>query len=222
MTLQSEITAELGRSEGEDDLRVPAPKPRIRDKGRVRNLGEVFTPEHIVNEMLDMVDHKTRMIESRFLEPGCGTGNFLVEILRRKLGTVREVSLSQQEIEFNTLLALSSIYGIDIDQENVLESRQRMRDLTFESLNKAKLNSPYTLGYRDSIEYILRTNIVLGDFLNGQHDIYLTEFSVTSEQKLQQRVFRLCDLRRKGLMEKAQPVPVKEKSERCYWELARE
>ena len=151
MTLQSEITAELGRSEG-NDLHAPAPKPRIRDKGRVRNLGEVFTPEHIVNEMLDMVDHKTRMIESRFLEPGCGTGNFLVEILRSKLGTVREVSLSQQKIEFNTVLALSSIYGIDIDQANLLESRQRLRDISFEFLNKARPNSRFTQGFRGSIE----------------------------------------------------------------------
>lgn len=222
MTLQSETTAELGRSECEDDLHTPAPKRRIRDKSRVRNLGEVFTPEPIVNKILDLVDHKTRMIESRFLEPACGTGNFLVEILRRKLRTVREVSLSQQEIEFNTLLALSSIYAIDIDQENVLESRQRMRDMTFEFLNKARLSSPFTRGYRESIEYILTTNIVLGDFLNGQHDIYFTEFSVTVEQKLKQRVFRLSDLRREGLMEKAEPVPVKEKGERDYWELATE
>ena len=192
----------------------------IRSKSRVRNLGEVFTPKKVVNDMLDMVDHKAREIESRFLEPSCGTGNFLVEILRRKLSTVGEVSQEHRSLEFNSLLALSSIYGVDIDKENVAESRQRMKSILSEFLDRRMLRSTYTQGFQGAIDYVLKKNIVCGDFLNGQDKIFFTEFSKTSNQMLKQRVFRLCDLRRKGLLQTAKPRPISEKSERNYWEIA--
>ena len=61
---------------------------QVKSKKRVKDHGEVFTPQHIVNDMLDLVKQETERIDSRFLEPACGTGNFLVETLRRKLAVV--------------------------------------------------------------------------------------------------------------------------------------
>ena len=204
----------------DSDQTVKSVERGIRSKSRVRNLGEVFTPKKVVDDMLDMVDHKAREIESRFLEPSCGTGNFLVEILRRKLRTVGEVSQDHHSLEFNSLLALSSIYGVDIDKENVAESRQRMKSILCDFLDRRALNSKYTQGFQGAIDYVLKKNIVCGDFLDGQHKIFFTEFSVTSNRMLKQRIFRLSDLRRKGLLEAAQPRPVGEKSEKNYWEIA--
>lgn len=82
--------------------------PQIKSKEPVANHGEVFTPEWMVNDMLDLVKQETERIESRFLEPAFGTGNFLIEILRRKLGVVdRLYRSSRGEWERNAVLAVS-------------------------------------------------------------------------------------------------------------------
>ena len=93
---------------------------QIKSKKRVRDNGEVFTNEREVNAMLDLVKDETERIDSRFLEPACGSGNFLIEILRRKLTVVKNrYKKSQTEYERNSLIALSSMYGVDILQDNV-------------------------------------------------------------------------------------------------------
>jgi hypothetical protein len=98
----------------------------VQSKQRVADHGEVFTNQKIVNDMLDLVQQETERIDSRFLEPACGTGNFLVEILRRKLDMVeKNYRRSQLEFERNLVLAVSSIYGIDILEDNVIACRQR-------------------------------------------------------------------------------------------------
>ena len=95
---------------------------QIKSRKRVAERGEVFTAEREVNAMLDLVKQETERIDSRFLEPACGTGNFLVEILRRKLEVIRRQYQKQLgELELQTTIALSSIYGIDIMKDNVEE-----------------------------------------------------------------------------------------------------
>lgn len=219
LSLVSQDVNEESNFVKECEMQTRTPDRCIRDKKRVRNLGEVFTPKHIVDKMLDLVDHKAREIESRFLEPSCGTGNFLVEILSRKLNTVKEVSLQQKVFEFNTLIALSSIYGIDIDELNVLESRERMRDIVLDFLRKTGSISNFTPGYLETIDYILTKNIVCGDMLDGQHKIFFTEYSVSSDFTLKQRLFRLSDLSRKGLLKAAKPVPIAEIEAKRYYEI---
>ena len=87
----------------------------IRSRERVRDHGEVFTPPAIVNAMLDLVKAETERIESRFLEPARGTGNFLVEVLRRKLAVVGSpYSEDQVAYERHAAVAVASLYGIDI------------------------------------------------------------------------------------------------------------
>ena len=125
---------------------------QIKSKERVAEHGEVFTAEREVNAMLDLVRQETERIDSRFLEPACGTGNFLVEILRRKLRLVHsEVELVQ---------AVGSIYGIDIMQDNVEECRQRLLDIVREHYKR-----PISDELLSVIKFVLSRNILWGDAL---------------------------------------------------------
>src|SRR3990172_37685 len=104
-------------------------REQVVSKQRVTDHGEVFTSPREVNAMLDLVKQETERIDSRFLEPACGTGNFLTEILERKLRVVESrYGKSQLEYERNAILAVSSIYGIDILEDNVRECRRRLVD----------------------------------------------------------------------------------------------
>lgn len=102
-------------------------KQQIKSKQRVVDFGEVYTNEREVNAMLDLVKSETNRIESRFLEPAAGNGNFLIKILERKLKVVqRRYRKSQLEYERYAFLAISSLYGIDIQEDNVLECQERL------------------------------------------------------------------------------------------------
>lgn len=138
---------------------------RTETKQRVAEYGEVFTSEKIVNDMLDLVKQETERIESRFLEPACGTGNFLTEILRRKLTVVeKKYRRSQFDFERYLVLAVSSIYGIDILEDNVIECRERlfrMADERYTLVFKRRTKDEV----RTTLRYILSKNIVWGDAL---------------------------------------------------------
>lgn len=100
---------------------------QVRSKKRVTDHGEVFTNDREVNAMLDLVKHETERIDARFLEPACGNGNFLAEVLRRKLNVVEQrYSKSQIEWERYAVIAVSSIYGVDILEDNAQECRERL------------------------------------------------------------------------------------------------
>ena len=139
---------------------------QIKSKQRVTDHGEVFTSPEIVNAMLDLVKQETERIDSRFLEPACGTGNFLVEVLRRKLEVVENTyQRSQLEFERNLVIAVASIYGIDILEDNVIACRQRLFDIADErhtALFKAKTKD----ACRRTLDYILQKNIIWGDALD--------------------------------------------------------
>src|SRR5438046_880802 len=117
---------------------------QVISKRRVAKHGEVLTGKREVNAMLDLVKSETDRIDSRFLEPACGTGNFLAAILERKLRVVEtRYSKSQLEFERYATLAVSSIYGIDILEDNVQQCRQRLFgifDLNYLRLFKNKSN----------------------------------------------------------------------------------
>ena len=140
-------------------------KTQTKSKERVKEHGEVFTAEREVKAMCDLVKDETERIDSRFLEPACGDGNFLAEILTRKLAVVRKkYGKSPLDYEKNAVLAASSIYGVDILQDNVDACRKRM----FEIWNKEysavckKERSDQT---RDAVRFILSRNIVCGNAL---------------------------------------------------------
>lgn len=136
-----------------------------RCKKRISDYGEVFTAEREVKAMCDLVKSETERIDSRFLEPACGDGNFLAEILTRKLAVVRKkYRRSVVDYEMNSLLAISSLYGVDILADNVEACRQRLFDLwdkEYRSVCKKDCND----NMRRSVRFILGRNIVCGNAL---------------------------------------------------------
>lgn len=142
---------------------------QVKSKERVKDFGEVFTNPREVKAMLDLVKDESYRVDSRFLEPACGNGNFLIEILARKLQTVNKTANSRQEWELLTLVGLGSIYAIDIQEDNVEESRERL--LThIEEVYEAQFGETYSSDYLFALNEILVKNIIHGDGLTGlQH-----------------------------------------------------
>lgn len=141
-------------------------REQIKSRKRVTDYGEVFTSPEIVNAMLDLVKRETERIDARFLEPACGTGNFLEEVLRRKLRQVEKTyRRCQLDFERYLVLAVSSLYGIDILEDNVVECRERlfrMADAAYTDAYQRKAKE----ACRRSLRYILGKNIIWGDALS--------------------------------------------------------
>ena len=182
---------------------------QIKSKDRVRERGEVFTSEREVNAMLDLVKEETERIESRFLEPACGNGNFLAEVLRRKLRACKRYEKSALEWEKNAFFAVSSIYGIDIMEDNVKECRKRLYDIWAKEAGRV-LSTDYTdLRSAHAVAFLLERNILLGNALSlkmvdskGNDTKMPITFSEWSwgglPNKIQRRDFRLDVLLEKG------------------------
>lgn len=140
-------------------------KSQTKSKERVRDHGEVFTAEREVKAMCDLVKDETERIDSRFLEPACGDGNFLAEIITRKMQVVkRKYKKSPIDYEKNAVLAISSIYGVDILQDNVDACCERMFSLwdkEYTSVCKKDANDQT----REAVKFILSKNIVCGNAL---------------------------------------------------------
>ena len=138
----------------------------MKSKQRVADHGEVFTAEREVNAMLDLVKQETDRIDSRFLEPACGTGNFLTEVLIRKLSIVeKKYKRNQLDFERYSVVAISSMYGVDILEDNIAECRERLFNIFNKKYMKIyKKKSKDSV--RDSIKFILDKNIICGDALS--------------------------------------------------------
>lgn len=173
---------------------------QIISRQRVSDHGEVYTSQREVNAMLDLVKQETERIDSRFLEPACGTGNFLVEILKRKLKVVESrYKKSQLEYERNAVIAISSIYGVDILEDNVDICRERLFDIIknkYTRLFKNLISKDYLI----SIKFILFKNIIWGDALTlktvglVEEPIVFSEWSLVLKNKLQRRDFKMTTL----------------------------
>ena len=139
---------------------------QIKSKERVTDHGEVFTADREVEAMCDLVKQETERIDSRFLEPACGDGNFLSEILSRKLAIVKsKYKKSPYDYERNSLLALSSIYGVDILLDNAIACRERLFaiwDKEYKKVCKKECNEDT----REAAKFILGRNIVCGNALS--------------------------------------------------------
>src|SRR5882724_3155880 len=162
----------------------------IKSKKRVAAHGEVFTPPWLVEAMLDVLKGETERIDSRFLEPACGSGNFLVRILQRKLAAV-ELKFAKSDFEKRhyALLALMCIYGIELLADNIAECRANLLDIFSDYLN---LNESDDL-YRTA-SYVLSQNLVQGDALSmcahGGQPITFAEWGYLGKGKFQRRDFR--------------------------------
>jgi hypothetical protein len=164
---------------------------QVKSKKRVTDHGEVFTNEREVNAMLDLVKQETERIESRFLEPACGNGNFLAEVLRRKLQVVdSRYSNSQLEWELYAVIAVSSIYGVDILEDNAKECRERLYDIFKEWY--ARVFPQMKVECLRSIEFLLDRNILWGDALDftnpeTKQPIVFSEWSPVSGSMFKRR-----------------------------------
>jgi len=138
----------------------------IKSRKRVAERGEVFTAEREVNAMLDLVKQETERIDSRFLEPACGNGNFLVEILRRKLDVIwRQYQGQVTQVQLQSVIAVSSIYGIDIMEDNLVECRARLMEILREWYPHAILGGQAPDKLIKVWQYLLERNILWGDAL---------------------------------------------------------
>ena len=171
---------------------------QTKSKQRVADHGEVFTAEREVNAMLDLVKQETERIDSRFLEPACGDGNFLAEILRRKLAVVKSrYGKNPDDYERYAVIAATSIYGVDILQDNVDDCRSRMFEIfdkEYTNVCKKTVNEET----REAVRHILRHNILCGDALtmktsNGEPIIF-AEWSAVNGCYIKRRDFALAQM----------------------------
>ena len=165
---------------------------QVKSKKRVADHGEVFTSEREVNAMLDLVKQETERVDSRFLEPACGTGNFLVEILNRKLKIVKDrYKKSQIEFERNAIIAISSIYGVDILQDNAIECRDRLFEI-FDVIYTRLYKTDCKEDCRASVKFLLNRNILWGDALDftnpeTKEPIVFSEWSAINGSMIKRR-----------------------------------
>lgn len=167
---------------------------QIKSKQRVADHGEVFTPTWMVEAMLDLVKDETERIDSRFLEPACGSGNFLVRVLQRKLAAV-ELKFGKSDFEKRhyALLAVMCIYGIELLEDNIAECRANMLEILADYLKLGEADDLYR-----AASYVLSQNIIHGDALkmraSDDKPITFAEWGYLGKGKFQRRDFRLDDL----------------------------
>ncbi|MBU6405315.1 MAG: SAM-dependent DNA methyltransferase [Betaproteobacteria bacterium] len=162
----------------------------VKSKQRVADHGEVFTPAWMVEAMLDLVKGETERIDARFLEPACGSGNFLVRILQRKLAAV-ELKYGKPDFEKRhyALLALMCIYGIELLPDNIAECRANVLEILAEYLNLDESDNLYS-----AASQVLSQNLVHGDALTMRtqsgEPITFAEWGYLGKGKFQRRDFR--------------------------------
>lgn len=178
--------------------------PQVKSKQRVTDHGEVFTAEREVKAMCDLVKHETERIDSRFLEPACGEGNFLSEILYRKLSVVKKkYRKSPLDYEKNAILALSSLYGIDILYDNICICRERLFAIwndEYESVCGRECNHDT----KEAAKFILSRNITCGNALTFHHvdkdcndtsePIIFSEWSFITGSQMQRKDYTFDEL----------------------------
>lgn len=163
---------------------------QVKSKQRVADHGEVFTPAWMVEAMLDLVKGETERIDSRFLEPACGSGKFLVRILQRKLAAV-ELKFGKSDFEKRhyALLALMCTYGIELLADNIAECRANMLEIFADYLMIEESDDLYRAAY-----YVLSQNLVHGDALtmraSDNQPITFAEWGYLGKGKFQRRDFR--------------------------------
>lgn len=168
---------------------------QVKSKQRVADHGEVFTGEREVNAMLDLVKNETERIDSRFLEPACGNGNFLAEVLRRKLAVVdNRYGGSLIEWERYAVLAVSGIYGVDILEDNAQECRQRLFQI-FDQSYTSRFKQQCKEECRRTIRFLLNRNILWGDALDFTNPvtgepIIFSEWSAVNGSMIKRRDYR--------------------------------
>lgn len=165
----------------------------VKTRQRVIDHGEVFTPPELVSDMLDLVAQECQRVDSRFLEPACGNGNFLAEVLRRKLVSIgKKNSKNPQRWERDAVLAVCSLYGIDLLADNVAECRERLLRVVVAAHDEL-FGAPPPADVTRALSFILSRNILQGDALSLQaadgRPIVFSEWSPINGTHLKRRDF---------------------------------
>ena len=171
---------------------------QIKNRDRVTKFAEVNTSEKEVNNMLNLVSEETDRLESRFLESACGDGNFLIEILNRKMKVLlKNFKKNQYEFERNSIIVIGSLYGIDILIDNIVIARERLFK-KFLSEYKSLFREKTDKKFIDSIYFIIEKNLVQGNALtlkkvNSDKPILLSQWSII-EDKVKRREYSFANL----------------------------
>lgn len=170
----------------------------VKSKQRVADHGEVFTPEWMVRDMLDLVKEESERIDARVLEPACGEGAFLQEVLRRKLATVQaRYGKSEFERRHYALLALMSIYGIELLADNAQVCRENLLGIFASFIGVDEVAE-----WVEAAKAVLTVNIVQADALTmklpGGDALSFAEWGYLGAGKFQRRDFKYQDLTRRA------------------------
>ena len=164
----------------------------IKSRERVYNYGEVFTSDELVEDMLQLAPNELCRIDSRYLEPACGTGNFLEPILIKKLNQAKKYKRIIREYEQQSLMALGSIYGIELLKDNVEECRDRLFQIWLEEY-RATFKNKVVDDVIKSARFIVDRNIVCANALTMKNDlgepIVFSEWSIIMHGKMQRKEF---------------------------------
>lgn len=163
---------------------------QVKSKSRIRNRGEVFTAEREVNNILALTQATSNRYW-RFLEPACGNGNFLEAILRQRLEHLKQdrIEWHAKNREFSVLKVLSTIYGVDIAEDNIAECKKRLRGVIFDYLPKKSSKE-----FLFAMNTIMDTNLIVGDMLNGKDKVFFTEYSTPAKGLFKRRIYALTDM----------------------------
>ena len=179
-------------------------RSQIKSKERVSERGEVFTAEREVNAMLDLVEHECLRPDSRFLEPACGDGNFLSAILKRKLTELRrKYKKSPRDYEKQSIVAIGSLYGVDIMNDNVLACRERLYSIWDEEYT-SHCKGDASDEVREAARFIISRNIINGNALtlmcvddegkDTSAPIVFSEWTLISGTQMQRSDYTMSDL----------------------------
>ncbi len=162
----------------------------IKSKDRVRERAEVFTQPREVNNILALTQ-ATSNPYWRFLEPACGNGNFLEAILRQRLERLKQdrIEWHAKNREFSVLKVLSTIYGVDIAEDNIEECKKRLQGVVFEYFKKKS-----SKGFLLAMDEIMRTNLIVGDMLNGKEKVYFVEYTTPMKNFFIRKIYALTDM----------------------------
>ena len=213
---------------------------QVKSKQRVTDHGEVFTSEREVNAMLDLVKQETERVDIRFLEPACGDGNFLAEVLSRKMAVVkRQYKRNHLEFEKYSVLDISSIYGVELLEDNAQECRNRIYEIWNKEYTSVCKKDANDLA-REAVRYIIQHNILCGDALtmlrSDGEPIIFSQWDLVSGNKMKRRDYRFdqmmkdtqdqlsCDSVPIGMEYDSEidawvPVPIMEYPLTNYWEV---
>ena len=179
-------------------------RSQIKSKERVSERGEVFTAEREVNAMLDLVANECLRPDSRFLEPACGDGNFLSAILKRKLTELRrKYKKSPRDYEKQAIVAIGSLYGVDIMNDNVLACRERLYSIWDEEYT-SHCKGDACEEVREAARFIISRNIINGNALtlmcvddegkDTSAPIVFSEWTLISGTQMQRSDYTMSDL----------------------------